>query len=967
MPGLVAFRRRWRIGSDDLVVPALVLVAFDAIWVIAAVVALPTISAEERDHPELIYADLPPEHGLRLIRLLLTICVFVLLLCVMVEGAIAYVSTRGTIMNDKPRARMVHLVHLRTVLLIAQLGCAIAGIVWLIMAYYPSYLHLGAANILIGIIVWNLLIVLLTSLVAVCSYDPSGGGWVALTRFERKQLSQPNAHHPEVVKRANSEGQLRKSHFQTAYQDSWSRWCRNLLCCCLPKSQDEGGSLAEVARLMADFFKDHDLVPSDIVAGLVLLRRRQKQIRKRLIERADCETYEYLSGAAINPTTEFLDLRKPESLELLTSIRYYMQYALGAYGWLFYLNENSHGRLCMLLRNIRCCSCMRRPRIEEPEYEIVEDDCCFGHSTALTLTIPPGIGLVYVNFHCGIGRTPFYVAIDREQNSVVVCIRGTLSLKDLITDLCAAEEDIPLDDAGDMKSAAGLYQAHQGVVIGAKYVLAKLLDEGVLKAAFSRLPEGKLVIVGHSLGGGIATVVGLVLRRKAEYRDLRCFAFAPPGGLLSKGAAAESKEFCTAVMVGKDCVPRMGLEQMARLRADLIFLIEASRDTKWKIISQSLPWRCCRTSNLKIDRQLPELAIGVENKPISLIIKSADFEKGHRRYDSSPAVMLSDRSQRLYPPGSLLHVVRTWTEASRLEGRPGYAAIWADEESLREMVISPVMVHDHMPAGLIAGLDRVLECCVEAQSSSTVDRHSTPPEFTREFYERKSQRRKHQAGIKRVELRSSSSAGLERKKIRRSTSSPALQFGEDGEVIVFRFDDHVRHSSVKRKTSRPKVEVDRLAKDHSKVVFEMGPSDTIERSASARICSDVVEQATEEAWVELYRKNDGPKTNTTEVAVVHEPTADDFSSNSFSTIEVVEVDEIQPEKPAKIRKVRSETDREAIASDPLLDNGERHRIRDKCQTEASLSQKSREKEKENGDGHLFRTREMEDVRLLDSE
>lgn len=62
---------------------------------------------------------------------------------------------------------------------------------------------------------------------------------------------------------------------------------------------------------------------------------------------------------------------------------------------------------------------------------------------------------------------------------------------------------------------------------------------------------------------------------------------------------------------------------------------------------------------------------------------------------------------RLYPPGSLLHIVRTWTETSRLRGKPGFAAIWTDEEALRELLISPVMVHDHMPAGLIEGLDRV--------------------------------------------------------------------------------------------------------------------------------------------------------------------------------------------------------------------------------------------------------------------
>ena len=36
-------------------------------------------------------------------------------------------------------------------------------------------------------------------------------------------------------------------------------------------------SFIEVAKMMSDFFVDIDVVPSDIVAGLMLMRRQQKQ------------------------------------------------------------------------------------------------------------------------------------------------------------------------------------------------------------------------------------------------------------------------------------------------------------------------------------------------------------------------------------------------------------------------------------------------------------------------------------------------------------------------------------------------------------------------------------------------------------------------------------------------------------------------------------------------------------------
>ena len=44
-----------------------------------------------------------------------------------------------------------------------------------------------------------------------------------------------------------------------------------------------------------------------------------------------------------------------------------------------------------------------------------------------------------------IGETPFYVALDNKYKKVVICVRGTLSLQDVLTDLKADAEQLPLD------------------------------------------------------------------------------------------------------------------------------------------------------------------------------------------------------------------------------------------------------------------------------------------------------------------------------------------------------------------------------------------------------------------------------------------------------------------------------------------------------------------------------------------
>ncbi len=42
-------------------------------------------------------------------------------------------------------------------------------------------------------------------------------------------------------------------------------------------------SFAEIARLLSEFFRDLDVVPTDVLVGLVLLRKRQQAARQRTI------------------------------------------------------------------------------------------------------------------------------------------------------------------------------------------------------------------------------------------------------------------------------------------------------------------------------------------------------------------------------------------------------------------------------------------------------------------------------------------------------------------------------------------------------------------------------------------------------------------------------------------------------------------------------------------------------------
>lgn len=179
------------------------------------------------------------------------------------------------------------------------------------------------------------------------------------------------------------------------------------------------------------------------------------------------------------------------------------------------------------------------------------------------------------------------------------------------------------------------------------------MSEEILKRAFNHCPERgtqhyNLVLVGHSLGAGTVAILAILL--KEEYPDLICFAFAPPGGLLSAPALEYTKDFIISVILGKDVVPRLGLHQMESLRYDLMNVIKQSKEPKWKIISGGMICCCPQRDDSN--------AINVEDFPGS----SEDYKhlSAHPNDDSISLTV----HQPLYPPGKIIHVVRNHPKKS---------------------------------------------------------------------------------------------------------------------------------------------------------------------------------------------------------------------------------------------------------------------------------------------------------------
>ncbi|XP_066255734.1 diacylglycerol lipase-alpha isoform X3 [Euwallacea similis] len=726
MPGLIVFRRRWSVGSDDLVVPGAFLFTTHLIWTIILGIVLFVVKYDKSVQCVLLLWGLIVGY------------LAILLLSMVLELAVCVVALRGSILDTGPRSSMQYILYIRLSVMIIEAGWLTAGIVWLSNYYLDCSIE-NAKETVLAMVVFNWCILLSVLITVWCCYDTAGRSWVKMKQYQRSMRESESKFQ---YKRSGSTRNWRQSLVETrcgvcvhcenhslstlvlqrcdvpffvisrmkvlrAYQDSWHNRCRFLFCCSSPSDRNRN-SFADIARLLSDFFRDLDVVPSDVVVGLVLLRKFQKIERKAIVEQRKNATYEFLSGVAITPRTQFLSLHEDGAdLELFQTVIHYAHFAVRAYGWPIYIMMNKTGA-CHLCTGLHCCCFPCRKRGEDGP-EVVDDNCCRCNYAALQkLTDLGDIEIVYATYHVDVGETPFFVALDYDRKKIVISIRGTLSMKDILTDLNAESETIPLNPPRED------WTGHKGMVHAATYIYDKIEQEQLVEKAKARkLERGtrdfEIVIVGHSLGAGIASILGILMRQ--THPSLQCFCYSPPGGLLSAPAVEYTKEFTLSVVIGKDVVPRIGLHQMETLRTDLINAIKRSVDPKWKTITCSII--CCGCSQ---PTSAVEMSTG--ETEVCEYMRSKENARCMGIHPSDSSIALTSH-QPLYPPGRIVHVVRhhptsgqqkyekRWRQAlSKKE--PVYQALWAGNTDFDEVLISPVMIQDHMPDKVLEALNKVV-------------------------------------------------------------------------------------------------------------------------------------------------------------------------------------------------------------------------------------------------------------------
>ncbi|SPO20012.1 uncharacterized protein UTRI_00404_B [Ustilago trichophora] len=235
-----------------------------------------------------------------------------------------------------------------------------------------------------------------------------------------------------------------------------------------------------------------------------------------------------------------------------------------------------------------------------------------------------------------------YVAVDDAAKAVVLTCRGTMGLSDILTDLTCDFETIAVEGGRSDKH----YQVHSGMLASTR----RLCNENstvmqTLRLALEENPDYGLVITGHSLGGGVASLAAVelscpadlfrqqALRRRADTgqyiqhpriytpfvtsldsglppgRPIHAYAYGVPA-VASPDLSAHCKGLVTSIIHGHDFVPTLSLGMVRDFKNIAHALSEESdSDVAREIITRVLGTyrkRSALRSTLSYTRSVPD-------------------------------------------------------------------------------------------------------------------------------------------------------------------------------------------------------------------------------------------------------------------------------------------------------------------------------------------------------------------------
>ena len=485
-----------------------------------------------------------------------------------------------------------------------------------------------------------------------------------------------------------------------------------------------------------------DVVPSDVVAGIILVRLQQRNYspvsgfpsinslgndlaghetgapRSSISSATDMESaashplhtdrprfsmnseilleYHRLSAhkRRVLNHIELTPLRAND-FELMRDIAHYSRYSLAVYTHLLYLYMKPLTGGCKLCyHSAVTCQCCGRP---DPEEQVFGDNLCAMNRVALQrFTKKLNSKLIYASFKNDYEAKPFAVFADVTRRTVIVSIRGTLSLEDCITDLNA--------ELGTFEFEGKQRFAHKGMLLVANYVYSELKRLRLIEAAAAYIDQGYqpptvdcprvndfyLVTTGHSMGAAGSVILALLLKR--EFPQVRCFSYGTPGSTIDKETSILCQDYVISVCLGSDIICRMSVSSLALLRTHILDAISRAKVNKMQILQ-----------SLFKEYRVDELLYSPDHVPDSAFRRDLDV------FNEKMKEQVKKYHGDLQIPGRVIHLAKIRSQGHCCAKTRLYVPVETFAEEFGEIQVSPTMLWDHFPDRYVEEIDKIVE------------------------------------------------------------------------------------------------------------------------------------------------------------------------------------------------------------------------------------------------------------------
>lgn len=383
----------------------------------------------------------------------------------------------------------------------------------------------------------------------------------------------------------------------------------------------------------------------------------------------------------------------------------------------------------------------------------------------------------------------YFVVALHDKRTVIIGVRGTETPEDLLTDGLCRECAFTMEDLDGLVNSEQLpattrqrvlstfpHYGHGGIVESARELFMQLNEctgentkSGRLGFLSTLLGESgechgyRVRIVGHSLGGAVATVLGMMLF--GRYPDVHVYAYGPLP-CVDFIIAEACSHFVTSIVCNDEFSSRLSINSILRLRSAAIGALSDNSPADTAMI-QKLARRILHVNNyhdngtdddttegyrnhrstagmeVPFERQDPLCATksDLQNMQNDFVGYSGSIASigEHLSYEG----LNSDHDMQITPldgpdsgfkehppsyreipveppemflPGLIVHIVRQrrslfplWKCWSIQENEPPYKAVLARRENFRDIVVTPSMFTDHLPWRCHFAMQKILE------------------------------------------------------------------------------------------------------------------------------------------------------------------------------------------------------------------------------------------------------------------